>query len=271
MSVRQGQSTSRPVRYRLYVDESGDHAYSKLDHIAHRYLALLGVWFQQPEAYTRFADALTAFKRQFFGPRPDHPVVLHRTELVNRKGPFGILSDDDVWRRFDEALLKVVGEADFKTVCVVIDKKTHLDRYASQFHPYHYCLAAMLDRYSGYLNLLNAVGDVMAESRGREEDLQLKQAYRRVYMSGTLMFDRQRHQRVLTSRDLKLERKSANIAGLQLADILAHPVKQHCLIHRGLIPDSGGTFGKQLVSAVMPKFNRQVYQNRIDGYGRVYL
>ena len=61
-------------------------------------------------------------------------------------------------------------------VCVIIDKQAHLVRYDSPFHPYHYCLAAMLDRYSGWLNYKNAVGDVMAESRAREEDLQLKQA-----------------------------------------------------------------------------------------------
>ena len=44
----------------------------------------------------------------------------------------------------------------------------------------------MLDRYSGWLNYKNCVGDVMAESRGRQEDRQLEDAYRRVYNSGTL-------------------------------------------------------------------------------------
>ncbi len=261
----------RPPRFRLYIDESGDHAYCKLDHVAHRYLALLGVWFRQPDEYTQFADALEALKRQFFGPRPDTPVVLHRSDIINRKGAFGILCNDDTRRRFDDALLRLVTDAAFKLVCVVIDKKTHSDRYTSPFHPYHYCLAAMLDRYSGYLNYRNAVGDVMAESRGKEEDLQLRQAYRRVYESGTLMFDRHHHQRALTSSELKVKPKVANIAGLQLADVLAHPVKQHCLVERGFIPDPGDNFGKQLVAAIMPKFNRRYDQNRIDGYGRVYL
>lgn len=261
----------RPPRFRLYIDESGDHAYCKLEHVAHRYLALLGVWFRQPHDYTQFADALEAMKRQFFGPRPDTPVVLHRADIINRKGAFGILCNDETRRRFDEALLRLVTDASFKLVCVVIDKQTHLHRYASPFHPYHYCLAAMLDRYSGYLNHRNAVGDVMAEARGKEEDLQLRQAYRRVYESGTLMFDRHHHQRALTSAELKIKPKAANIAGLQLADVLAHPVKQHCLVQRGFIPDPGDNFGKRLVAAIAPKFNRQFAHNRIDGYGRVYL
>lgn len=261
----------RPPRFRLYVDESGDHAYCKLDHVAHRYLALLGVWFQQPDAYARFADALEAMKREFFGPRPDNPITLHRSDIINRKGAFGILCDDALRQRFDAALLKVVTDAEFRLVCVVIDKKTHLDRYTSPFHPYHYCLAAMLERYTGYLNYRNAVGDVMAESRGREEDLQLKQAYRRVYEAGTQWHRHEAIQRALTTKEIKLERKHANIAGLQLADVLAHPVKQHCLVHRGFISDPGDTFGRQLVAAVTPKFNRRFDLNKIDGYGRVYL
>ena len=42
-------------RYRLYIDESGDHTYNKLDTVGHRYLALLGVWFRQSDDYLAFA------------------------------------------------------------------------------------------------------------------------------------------------------------------------------------------------------------------------
>ena len=75
----------------------------------------------------------------------------------------------------------------------------------------------------------------------------------------------------MTSHDIKIRPKVANIAGLQLADLLAHPVKMHCLHERGVIPQPREGFGRVLVSESMAKFNRQVYQNRIDGYGRVYL
>jgi hypothetical protein len=241
-----------------------------LDHVAHRYLALLGVWFKQPDDYTVFHDALESFKRGIFGPRPDRPVILHRTDIINRRGAFGLLADAKVQERFNNGLLKQVADAQFKLICVVIDKKSHADR-SSPFHPYHYCLAAMLERYTGWLNLYNAVGDVMAEARGKEEDLQLKQAYQRVYEAGTQFHSHEAIQRALTTKDIKLERKHANIAGLQLSDVLAHPVKTHCLVHRGFIPDPGDNFGKIVVDAVTDKFNRQVYRNQIDGYGRVFL
>lgn len=260
-------------RYRLYIDESGDHAYNLLDQASHRYLALLGVWFRQLDDYVAFAEDLERFKRDIFGPRPDKPVILHRSDIINRKGPFGLLCKPDVEERFNAGLLGLLDRATFKMVCVVIDKQNHLNHYCNPFHPYHYCLAAMLERYGGWLNYKNAVGDVIAESRGRVEDLQLKQAYRRVYESGTqsTWFKPKHFQRALTSHDIKSQPKRFNIAGLQLADILAHPVKQACLVERNLIPDSGDVFGKQVYKAVEGKFNFNEWRGQVQGYGKVFL
>jgi hypothetical protein len=260
-----------PARYRLYIDESGDHTYNLLGDPSHRYLSLLGVWFRQADDYVAFADDLERFKRELFGPRPDKPVVLHRSDIINRKGPFGLLCRPELRRRFDEGLLEVIGRAQFRMACIILDKQIHYEKYVNPFHPYHYCLATMLDRYSGWLNYKNAIGDVMAEARGREEDLQLRQAYKRVYESGTVMFDHEHHQRALTSREIKLQAKKANIAGLQLADLLAYPVKQHCLAAKGLIADPGDVFGRRIVQAVEGKFNCHEYQGYVDGYGQVWL
>ncbi len=261
----------RPDRYRLYVDESGDHAYSVLDQPSHRYLALLGVWFRQEGDYVVFADSLDALKRRVFGPRPDDPVILHRSDIINRKGAFGMLRDTPRRMAFDDGLLGLVSTARFAMACVIIDKQGHLDRYSSPFHPYHYCMAAMLDRYGGWLNYKNAVGDVMAEARGRQEDLQLRQAYTRVYESGTLMFRHEHHQRALTSKDIKIQDKRANIAGLQLADVLAYPVKQACLAERGLIDSPTGAFGGEVYEAAKAHFNAHAQTGAVDGYGKVWL
>ncbi len=262
---------ARPDRYRLYVDESGDHTYKLLDDSSRRYLALLGVWFRQHDDYVAFADALEALKREIFGPRPDEPVVLHRSDIINRRSAFGVLRDNEKAGAFDAGLLQAISSASFRMVCVIIDKQGHQDRYAAPFHPYHYCMAAMLERYSGWLNYKNAVGDVMAEARGREEDLQLAQAYTRVYESGTMASSHQLHQRVLTSKDIKIRDKRANIAGLQLADVLAHPVKRACLAERGLVSEVGGPFGQAVCVAVRDKFNSHSETGAVDDYGKVWL
>lgn len=259
------------ARYRLYIDESGDHTYKSLDDPSHRYLALLGIWFKQDDDYILFADDLEAFKRNIFGPRPDKPVILHRSDIINYKGSFGILRKSDIHEKFDNGLLAIINKARFRMVCITIDKQMHKDKYMSPFHPYHYCLAAMLDRYSGWLNYKNAIGDVMAESRGKEEDLQLMEAYRRVYESGTLMYSHEHHQRALTSKEIKLRKKSINNPGLQLADLLAYPVKQACLIEKGKIADPGDNFGKRVYANVKAKFNSHESRGQIEGYGQVCL
>jgi hypothetical protein len=156
-------------------------------------------------------------------------------------------------------------------VCVIIDKREHIDSYANPWHPYHFCLSALLDRYCGWLNHYNAVGDVMAESRGREEDLRLKQAYRTVHGSGTWQFGRDHHQRALTSGEIKMQPKRANIAGLQLADVLAYPVRQACLVERGAVGDPGQVFGKRVADAVASKLNRREDTGEVWGYGKVWL
>lgn len=85
------------------------------------------------------------------------------------------------------------------------------------------------------------------------------------------MFRHDRHQRALTSKDIKIQPKRANIAGLQLADMLAYPVKQACLIEESLITDPGDVFGKRVMEIVNSKFNINYRTGEVRGYGKVLL
>jgi len=58
---------------------------------------------------------------------------------------------------------------------------------------------------------------------------------------------------------------------LQLADVLAYPVKQGLLIRKQLIPDPGDVFGKKLFGAVEPKFNQNERREIVEGYGIIWL
>jgi hypothetical protein len=258
-------------RYRLYIDESGDHTFGDLVDPARRYLGLTG-WLVESEVYrTQFYPALETLKQERFPHSPDEPVILHRKDLINRRGPFWRLRDTENERRFNEDLLRFLTDQEYLFITVVIDKKTHVERYRSAaYHPYHYCLAALLERYCGFLNRFDAQGDVMAESRGGTEDRHLKTAYRRLLESGTYFHDAAFFQRVLTSKETKLKPKSANIAGLQVADLLAHPCKQEILVAEGRIQDTGGPFGKEICRCVATKYNRRYSDGRVKGYGQVF-
>ena len=75
----------------------------------------------------------------------------------------------------------------------------------------------------------------------------------------------------LTSRELKVKPKSLNIAGLQIADILAHPVKRDVLLDRGRVDSLGGAFADRIIAAAKAKYNHQRYDGRIRGFGRILL
>jgi len=111
----------------------------------------------------------------------------------------------------------------------------------------------------------------MAESRGGTEDLKLKSAYQKLYKQGTSQRDLEFFQRALTSSEVKIKPKSANIAGLQFSDLLAHPSKQEILIEERRIDEPTDNFGKQICQCIQAKYNQQVYQGRIKGYGKVFL
>jgi hypothetical protein len=109
----------------------------------------------------------------------------------------------------------------------------------------------------------------MAESRGGIEDMRLKNAYEHIWTHGDRYHASDFFRRALTSKEAKLKRKPENIAGLQLADILARAVRDDILRESGSLPQAIGAFDARLLTAVQEKYNRHLYSGRIEGYGRV--
>jgi hypothetical protein len=90
-------------RYRLYLDESGDHVFRDFSQLAHRFLCLLGCWFKT-ESYLQFQRELENLKAIHLPHHPDEPVVLHREDMVNARGAFKNLRDAAKRAAFDNDL-----------------------------------------------------------------------------------------------------------------------------------------------------------------------
>jgi hypothetical protein len=259
--------------YRIYIDEVGNHDLNAADNPNERFLSLTGVILESDYVRDVLIPEMDELKRQFFRRDPDEPVILHRKELVNKRCPFRALRDPTTEAAFNEALLLALARWQYTAITVVIDKREHRDRYQLwQFHPYHYCLHILLERYVLYLYYRDARGDVMVESRGGSEDLKLKESYGRLYGRGTDNIPQNRWQACLTSKELKVKPKRANIAGLQLADLIAHPSRREVLIEHRLVIDSRDTFGDQICAILrQSKYNRDRRTGRIEGYGKKLL
>jgi hypothetical protein len=185
----------------------------------------------------------------------DH-VILVRTRIVGRKGPFGVLKDEAKNQAWECDLLEFLSEARMTLFVIVIDKLSHLVTYGDRaFHPYIYCLEVLLERLRGCLNRSGGAADVLAEARGKVEDGQLKAAYQEIRTRGTDFISGEDFEKVLTSRDLKLDKKEADVAGLQIADLLASPSKLDVL--REYHCNIGGQtkFEFRLNGAMRPKFD----------------
>lgn len=260
--------------YRLYIDESGDHTYKQAQNPAQRYLCLTGCIIEQADHDFGLKPTFDALKSRHFHDyvQSGQPVVLHRNDMINKRGPFSILTDPLRKAAFDADLLSILRRQRYLIISVVIDKYAHLSKHGSHaWHPYHYSLTVLLERYASFLNVKNATGDVIVEARGKGEDRLLKATYEYVYSVGTTYVTRKVIQATLTSKALKLQTKTDQLAGLELADLLAYPCKQGILLENGVIPSLGNVFGTQIWECIQHKFNRRFKDGMVAGYGRVFL
>ena len=121
-----------------------------------------------------------------------------------------------------------------------------------------------------WLQRRGAQGDILAESRGGREDRRLKASFERVVDEGTDFVSSDILKAHLTSRQLKVKPKSNNIAGLQLADLIAHPSFVATRARRNDQPlpaNFGGVIARILEDS---KYDCSP-SGRIDGWGRKWL
>jgi len=265
---------SAASKYRLYIDEVGNHDLNVADRDPSdlaRYLSLTGVIVELEYVRSTLSPSLEGLKASFFNPHPDDPIVLHRREILGAKPPFEALSDPSIRQRFDTQLLALISELDYSVITVTVDKGELVRRYRDHAdHPYHYCLQALIERFAFELRDQGAVGDVLAESRGASEDRSLKEAFRRLAEGGTRATSARLFDRHLTSVELKVKPKSANIAGLQVADLLARPALEIMLSHEGRRPPPD-RFGGQVARLLDDAKFRRGPGGAIEGYGTKWL
>ena len=216
-----------------------------------------------------FQRKLEDLKRRHLPYDHDNSPILHREDMVNNRGPFYVFQDSSRRETWNQELLLLIEQTQFMIIAVVIDKVTHGTRnYRRVKHPYHYGLEALLERYCLSLNQGSFKGDVMAESRGKKEDLKLKAVYSQIFKFGTSFLNCLPS--TLTSREIKIKSKKSNEAGLQLADLLVHPVTRDVLLTHGRIPNRGSPFADRICQTIRGKYRRSS-TGKVKGWGQKIL
>nr|WP_317894180.1 DUF3800 domain-containing protein [uncultured Sphingomonas sp.] len=259
------------LMYRLYVDEVGTDDLGHLEADEDRYLSLTGVAMKIDQARDDLKPKMDWIKANVFGHDPDEPVIFHRRKIVQRKQVFGILNDDAKRDRFNRAMLRIYKTCDYNVITVVIDKKAMVRKEKwREKHPYHYLMAIMADKFTRFLERKNSIGDIMPEARMGKKDSQLQSAYEAVRQEGIFYVSGAQICKAIPSKHLKFRPKSDNVAGLQLADLLAHP--SHMIVReRQGHAVRLGAFCNQIKPILLAEKYDRSNSGTVLGYGMKWL
>jgi hypothetical protein len=207
--------------YIVFVDESGDHGLQSIDPAYPVFVLVFCVLSQS--VYARYAvPALTEFKFRHFG---HDQVVLHEREIRKDIGEFSFLKTSALKDQFLGELSDLIEGTDMTVIASVIRKDRLAERYSYPNNPYELALGFGLERVHKWLvrhQAAEARTTVVLERRGKEEDKALELEFRRV-CSG------QNYLREPFALEPRFVAKSANVPGLQLADLIARPIGRHVL------------------------------------------
>jgi hypothetical protein len=209
----------------LYLDETGDHGLSFIDHNFPIFL-LCGCLFNLKEIENT-EKKFNLFKQKYFN---TSNVILHSREIRKCEGSFQILFDLNLKAEFYEDMNLIIKNSKFKIIGVGINKEEYIKRYGkSAKDPYALSLSFIIERLIFYLDELNKEEEVeiIAEKRGVKEDKKLLSQFNSTLDLGTYYLSSDRVKKKIEKFEFKL--KKDNIIGLQVADLCAYPLARHLL------------------------------------------
>lgn len=225
--------------YIVFADESGDHGMTSINP-ENPVFVLVFCIFKKADYCSVVKQAVTKLKLDFWG----HDLaILHSHEIRRSKGEFKFLFNEEIRRVFLHALHETVKSIPFVIVAAAIDKRLHKMSEACPGNPYLLALEFCLDYTYQFLksqNHLQHLTHIIVESRGKAEDQDLELAFRKISSQASILEESYPF-------DIRFASKQTNSDGLQIADLVAHPIAKH-------------------VTKAMPSKAFEVVEKKILGY-----
>ena len=207
----------------VFADESGSADLGQIDPDFPAFALVFCVFRKSvyaAEAVSRVAE----LKFKYFG---HEQINLHEYDIRKDRAPFRF-PPDGTKERFMRDVAKVINGLDFTILPVVVDKRLISAEMALWVDAYGLALEQGLAGVAAILQNLGGGGDhgithVMIEARGPSEDNRARAAVSRIQQAGSAVAGVPQPLQVLFTD------KTWNSAGLQIADLVAHPIVRHHL------------------------------------------
>lgn len=155
-------------------------------------------------------------------------VVLHSREIRRAQGEFGFLTNPEKRQTFYERINGLMS-LDYRLIASFIRKQRHKDRYGDLAeHPYELALTFAIERLLPLLESeKQSEVQIVAESRGRREDDELRLSFLQVVNDGTGYVSSERFKQI--TFHLEFRKKGSNLIGTQIADLAAYPIARYVI------------------------------------------
>jgi hypothetical protein len=206
--------------YIIYADESGDHQLAKTFDESYPVFVLAFCVFKKLDYAEIALRNLSQLKFDFWG---HDAIILHSHKIRKQKEEFSLLNNISAMEKFAERINKLIINTPFNVIATVIDKRRLQKQYAAPQNPYNLGLLFCLERATKFLieqGQKDRLTYIIVEARGKKEDAELELEFRRIMSQ---------QQKRLASFDIIFSDKKSNGAGLQIADLIAHPIGRHVI------------------------------------------
>jgi len=202
----------------MFLDESGDHSLDKID-LSYPMFVLAGCIFDF-DYYSAVAEPkINELKIKHFG---KIDVILRSYDIRKQKGSFSSLVDRKKREAFYVDLDNLVKSFDFKIIAAGINKSKLKNQYHEPDNPYNLCLQFILERAVMFLGRSNDKLIFRIESRETHNDRKLAEVYEKFRLIDHQYFKKEEIQSKIV--DFSFNQKIQNIAGHQVADLMAYPI-----------------------------------------------
>lgn len=210
--------------YIVYIDETGDHSLTGIDR-DFPVFCLTMLIFDHDEYIYKAIPRATKLKMDYWG---HENVILHSRDIRKAQGDFAFLTNSVERPPFYERINELMQDTNYLIISIVIDKLNLTNQYVYADNPYKLSLKFALERL---LSLLEEKDQkevmLVAESRGKKEDDDLRLSFLTVTNHGTEYVSKDRFCAI--KFNLEFVSKKSNCTGTQMADLAGYPIARHNL------------------------------------------